>query len=203
MLTGANMGGKSVALQLAGLMLLCGASGLPAPAVRVLFPRVDFVEVLAGQEQGSRHGLSSFGSEVVAWKSLLERPGSGFVIADEPARTTSPADGAALLEGLVAAVSARGWHGWFATHFGEAGQGVAVSAWAVAGLRGAVTESELLGEGSLAALESRMDYRLVPADGAAASDALRVASALGLGDEVLSIARQFRASVESGSNRSS
>lgn len=203
MLTGANMGGKSVALQLAGLVLLCGASGLPAPAVRVLFPRVDFVEVLAGQEQGSRHGLSSFGSEVVAWKSLLEQPGSGFVIADEPARTTSPADGAALLEGLVAAVSARGWHGWFATHFGEAGQGVAVSAWAVAGLRGAVTESEMLGEGSLAALESRMDYRLVPADGSAASDALRVASALGLGDEVLSIARQFRASVESGSNRSS
>ncbi len=203
MLTGANMGGKSVALQLAGLMLLCGASGLPAPAAKVLFPRVDFVEVLAGQEQGSRHGLSSFGSEVVAWKSLLERPGSGFIIADEPARTTSPADGAALLEGLVAAVAARGWHGWFATHFADAGHGVAVSAWAVAGLRGAVTESEMLGEGSLAVLESRMDYRLVPADGSAASDALRVAAALGLGDEVLSIARQFRASVESGSNRSS
>ena len=203
MLTGANMGGKSVALQLAGLMLLCGASGLPAPARRVFFPAVDFVEVLAGQEQGSRHGLSSFGSEVVAWRSLLARPGTGFIIADEPARTTSPADGAALLEGLVAAVAARGWHGWFATHFADAGQGVAVSAWAVAGLRGAVTESEMLGEGSLAALESRMDYRLVPADGSAASDALRVAAALGLGDEVLSIARQFRASVESGSHRSS
>lgn len=203
MLTGANMGGKSVALQLAGLTLLCGASGLPAPARRVVFPRVDFVEVLAGQEQGSRHGLSSFGSEVMAWRSLLERRGLGFIIADEPARTTSPADGAALLEGLVAAVAARGWHGWFATHFGGAGEGVSVSAWAVAGLRGAVTESEMLGEGSLAALESRMDYRLVPADGSAASDALRVAAALGLGDEVLSIARQVRASVESRSRRSS
>lgn len=203
MLTGANMGGKSVALQLAGVMLLCGASGLPAPARKVVFPGVDFVEVLAGQEKGSRHGLSSFGSEVMAWRSLLERSGSGFILADEPARTTSPADGAALLEGLVAAVAARSWHGWFATHFVDAGQGVAVSAWAVAGLRGAVTESEMLGEGSLAALESRMDYRLVPADGSAASDALRVAAALGLGDEVLSIARQFRASVESGSHRSS
>ena len=73
----------------------------------------------------------------------------------------------------------------------------------MAGLRDAVTENEMLGEGSLAALESRMDYRLVPADGSAASDALRVAAALGLGDEVLSIARQFRASVESGSHRSS
>ena len=203
MLTGANMGGKSVALQLAGLMLLCGASGLPAPARRVVFPTVDFVEVLAGQEQGSRHGLSSFGSEVVAWKALLAREGRGLVLADEPARTTSPGDGAALLEGLLAAVDSRGWHGWFATHFAGVGAGVAVSSWSVAGLRGAVTGAESSGEGSLAALESRMDYRLVPADGRAASDALRVAAALGLGDEVLSIARQLRASVEGGSNRSS
>jgi len=203
MLTGANMGGKSVALQLAGLVLLCGASGLPAPARSATFMRVDFVEVLAGQEQGSRHGLSSFGSEVMAWRSLLERSGSGFVLADEPARTTSPADGAALLEGLISAVAARGWHGWFATHFGEVGQGVAASAWAVRGLREIASEEGAAPEGSLAALESLMDYRLVPADGAAASDALRVAAQLGLGEEVLSIARRVRASVESGTNRSS
>ena len=203
MLTGANMGGKSVALQLAGLVLLCGASGLPAPARSATFMRVDFVEVLAGQEQGSRHGLSSFGSEVMAWRSLLERSGSGFVLADEPARTTSPADGAALLEGLVSAVAARGWDGWFATHFGEVGQGVAASAWAVRGLREIASQEGATPEGSLAALESLMDYRLVPADGAAASDALRVAAQLGLGDEVLSIARRVRASVESGTNRSS
>lgn len=203
MLTGANMGGKSVALQLAGLVLLCGASGLPAPARSATFMRVDFVEVVAGQEQGSRHGLSSFGSEVMAWRSLLERSGSGFVLADEPARTTSPADGAALLEGLISAVATRGWHGWFATHFGEVGQGVAASAWAVRGLREIAPEEGAASEGSLAALESLMDYRLLPADGAAASDALRVAAQLGLGDEVLSIARRVRASVESGSNRSS
>jgi hypothetical protein len=203
MLTGANMGGKSVALQLAGLVLLCGASGLPAPARSATFARVDFVEVVAGQEQGSRHGLSSFGSEVMAWRALLERSGSGFVLADEPARTTSPADGAALLEGLIAAVAARGWHGWFATHFGEAGQGIAASAWAVRGLREIASEEGAASEGSLAALESRMDYRLVPADGAAASDALRVAAQLGLGEEVLGIARQVRARSESGRSRSS
>jgi DNA mismatch repair ATPase MutS len=139
----------------------------------------------------------------MAWRALLERSGSGFVLADEPARTTSPADGAALLEGLIAAVAARGWHGWFATHFGEAGQGIAASAWAVRGLREIASEEGAASEGSLAALESRMDYRLVPADGAAASDALRVAAQLGLGEEVLGIARQVRARAESGRSRSS
>jgi DNA mismatch repair protein MutS2 len=104
-LTGPNMGGKSAALQTAGLVALCAAFGLPVPAARArvaLFDQIAWVGL--GRESQIGGLLSSFAREVVDLREILARGSRRMLIlADEFARTTTPHEGKALLIALLAA----------------------------------------------------------------------------------------------------
>jgi hypothetical protein len=182
-LVGANMGGKSVALRLAALVQWCGQRGMPAPARAVTFVEADWIEVVAGELGDPRHGLSSFGGEVDTWRRLLERGGTGVVLADEPCRTTNPAEGAALADALVTCLARRPHWAMVATHFAGVGAD-AIARYRIAGLAAGLLPRDL------DALHRAMDYRIILSDAEPPHDALRIAEALGLADEVLDIARR-------------
>ena len=102
-ITGANMGGKTVSLRSTVLSLLlcqCGFFVFAKSASLPLFHRVDLILADSGPGAG---GLSSFGKEVHLLDTLLRqtRDCFFFVAMDEFARGTNPQEGAALARALV------------------------------------------------------------------------------------------------------
>jgi DNA mismatch repair protein MutS2 len=188
-LTGPNMGGKSIALRTCGFLALCVALGLPVPAKSAAiarFERIAWLGIAPETESGGL--LSSFAREVVRLREILERPPErALVLVDEFARTTTPQEGRALLIALVERLRDRGAIALIATHLAGIAQTSGAAHYAIRGLRG-VPERPADGDLSraLAALAEAMDYTLaeVTAGDPPQADALALAGLLGL-DEAL------------------
>ena len=194
-LTGPNMGGKSVALRTIGFTALCAMMGLPVPAKRASLaipPRVRWLGI--GSDDEERGGLlSSFAREVVRVRDAFTaiEPGT-LLLVDELGRTTTPHEGFALLVALMQSARSHGAHLFAATHLAGVAKAAGAQHFAVRGLRGIpvrpVTDDL---DAALAALARSMDYRIDEAatDEARSSDALALAQLLGLDPEIIALAR--------------
>ena len=185
-LTGPNMGGKSVCLRTSGLVALCAAFGLPVPAVSARVALFDEIAWLGiGSDDDELGGLlSSFAKEVVRLRDVLARGASRLcVLVDEFARTTTPHEGKALTIALIERLRARGACGLIATHLSGVARDAGARHFAVRGLRG-IPQRPPAGDlhDALAALAESMDYTIAEVTGAQAqgSDALALAALLGL-----------------------
>jgi DNA mismatch repair protein MutS2 len=118
LISGPNAGGKTVALETCGLLVLMAHAGchLPAgPGSRV--PRCEAVLAVIGDEQSLARDLSTFSSFVAQVRGILERAGPRtLVLLDELGAGTDPAEGAALGAALVEALVARGARVLATTH---------------------------------------------------------------------------------------
>jgi hypothetical protein len=184
-LTGPNMGGKSVCLRTCGFIASCAAFGLPVPAARAsigLFDEIAWLGIGGDDELGGL--LSSFAREVLRLKQILARRAPRLlVLVDEFARSTTPHEGKALVVALLEVLRERGARAMLATHFG----GVAIQAgarhFAVHGLRGIPERpptSDL--QEALTTLAASMDYTIaeVGGDEAPRGDAIALTSLLGM-----------------------
>jgi DNA mismatch repair protein MutS2 len=194
-LTGPNMGGKSVALRTCGFIAALAAFGLPVPASQArtaLFDEIAWVGIGGQEELGGL--LSSFAREVVRLKDVLARPAQrALLLIDEFARTTTPHEGKALLVGVVRGLRRRKRLAFIATHLAGIAAAAGVRHFAVRGLR-EVPKTPPGGDldAALAALAESMDYAVVEvADGAERqADAVALAQLLGLDDDVVQEAKQ-------------
>ena len=104
LITGANMGGKTVVLKtLAMCQVLC-QFGLGIPAQAATIDLKDEVIFCIGDEQSVETGLSSFAAEMKNIDRLISTARSGvklLALVDEPARTTNPTEGTALVQALL------------------------------------------------------------------------------------------------------
>ncbi len=206
-LTGPNMGGKSVCLRTCGFVALCAAFGLPVPAADASVALFDEIAWLGiGSESGVDGELgallSSFAREVVRLRDILAR-GSGRTLAliDEFARTTTPHEGKALVVSLIAELQRRGTVGLVATHLSGVAGEAGVRHFAVRGLRDvpAPRPQENLHE-TLAALADTMDYTVAevgPGD-EPPGDAIALAALLGLDESLIARARQSLKGAKAG-----
>jgi len=101
--SGANMGGKTVALKIAGLFPLMIRCGLMVPALEGtrLQP---FFRIMAdiGEEQDIRGRVSSFSGRMLKIKSILDAAGPGdLVLLDELGSATDPEEGSALAMAVI------------------------------------------------------------------------------------------------------
>jgi DNA mismatch repair protein MutS2 len=203
-LTGPNMGGKSVCLRTCGFVALCAAFGLPVPADRAecgIFDEIAWLGVGAREE---RLGglLSTFAREVVRLRDVLARGSRRLlVLADEFARTTTPPEGKALLVALLRRLRARGACALAATHLSGIASAAGARHFAVRGLRG-IPQAPAVGDlhQALAVLAASMDYTIgeVGDDDASSADALALASLLGLDAEIVADARRLLGSARDG-----
>ncbi len=192
-LTGPNMGGKSVVLRTSGFIAMCAAFGVPVPAdsaVCALFDDIAWLGVGADGETGGL--LSSFAREVVRLRELLARKRSRrFVLLDEFARTTTPAEGRALLVAVVERLRNLDAAGLAATHLAGVAAAAGVKHFAVRGLRG-IPKKPATNDlsAALATLGASMDYTIeeIEDESAKRSDAIALASLLGLDDELVASA---------------
>ncbi len=106
LLIGANMGGKTVVLKmLAQNQYLCQwGFGIPADKAQIV-PK-DEIFFISGDAQNIATGLSSFAAEMTAIDAVVrsaQEDCSRRIIAliDEPARSTNPIEGTALVEALI------------------------------------------------------------------------------------------------------
>ncbi len=109
-ITGANTGGKTVALKTVGLLHLMAACGLHVPA-QVGSRIAVFERIVAdiGDAQSIEHSLSTFASHVGNLRLMVEAAGPGaLALADEIGAGTDPDEGAALGQAVIAALLARG-----------------------------------------------------------------------------------------------
>lgn len=102
-LTGANMGGKSVTVKTIALNCQLAMTGLPVYADTASLPMLTDIDLLSEDKEDSISGLSSFGGEMLALNDIIAKhtDGCSLVLLDEFARGTNPCEGAALVRAAV------------------------------------------------------------------------------------------------------
>lgn len=118
-LSGANAGGKTVALKIFGTLTWLAASGYQVPAgpgTRLPFPR-RFACVI-GDDQSLAHNLSSFSSHAQSVAAVVAEAGEGdLVLLDELMSGTDPEEGAALAVEVLLELERRGARVVTTTHY--------------------------------------------------------------------------------------
>src|SRR6185503_6452853 len=120
LVTGPNMGGKTVAMKTVGLLALLAMAGLPVPAAAgTAVPWFDRIVCDIGDEQSIQNDVSTFLSHVRRVAEALEAATDrSLVLLDELGSGTDPVEGAALGQAVLEALLERGALVLATTHHG-------------------------------------------------------------------------------------
>lgn len=193
-ITGANMGGKTVSIKLVGQCVLLAQMGFFVPCESAQIELFDRIFISVGDDQDIDLGLSTFGSEMIKIIDVLEADcDSALVLIDELARGTNPSEGAALSIALVEHLQELSVRAVITTHFDGLTLVPDVAHYQVVGLENA----DFSGIGfsrnpDELELHRFMDYRLRRADVTKEipKEAIRISEILGLNKKVVERARQ-------------
>ena len=123
-ITGANMGGKSVALKTIALNILLIQCGFFPFAKNASAPLFDGMYIISEDLENIDRGLSSFGGEMVRFNQVVNQIESGFsfIMLDEFARGTNPDEGAAIVQSVTAYLNGKNAMTVLATHYDNVAQ---------------------------------------------------------------------------------
>ena len=174
LITGANMGGKTVVLKTLTLCQLLFQFGFGIPAASAQIAVKDEIHFCIGDEQSVEKGLSSFAAEMKNIDAVIKASRENkklLALIDEPARTTNPTEGAALVTALLQVLAGRDMNLVMTTHYDiEPGDARCLR---VKGFE-----------------NGAMDYQLVEVqDGEVPHEALNIAQSLGIDNEWITTAR--------------
>lgn len=123
LITGANMAGKTVLLKSVGTAQTMIQCGFYAPAETADTMIFDDVASSIGDEQNEMNGLSSYASEIIKISNILQRSRNErlLILIDEPARTTNPVEGKALVQAIITILEQEPSVSLITTHYGQLG----------------------------------------------------------------------------------
>ena len=121
LVSGPNMGGKTVLLKTVGLAVAMAHAALPVIAAEgSTLPPTDTIVVDLGDEQSVDQGLSTFAAHLRTLKTMAESAGPAtLLLADELGAGTDPEEGAALGRALVEHFARAGAWAVLTTHLGS------------------------------------------------------------------------------------
>ena len=175
LITGANMAGKTVMLKTLGIAQLLAQFGMYVPASSATVSLVDDVLFCIGDEQNEMNGLSSFASEIIKISDVV-RLSAGkrlLILIDEPARTTNPVEGKAIVQALADILVSRDSMSLITTHYSQLG--IHCRRLRIAGFREDLANAAISPEN----INLFMDYSLVEdSSDTVPHEALRIATLL-------------------------
>ncbi len=182
-ITGANMGGKTVSLKMVGLLMAIMQYGLFVPAEYMEGALLDFIFISAGDEQSLDSGLSTFGSEMQSMKEALYMTDmEGLVLIDELARGTNPKEGFAISKGIIKYLLKKPCISLITTHFdGLVEEGI--KHLQVKGLRN--VDYDKIGQPEI--ISEYMDYTIIEIEeeSQVPKDAINISRLIGIPEEIL------------------
>ncbi|HOF27955.1 MAG TPA: hypothetical protein PLY06_01215 [Anaerolineaceae bacterium] len=118
-LSGANMGGKSVALKTVFLALLMTQLGYFPICEALQTPLYNFFAFESSYEGDLHRGLSSFGLEAVQIRNHYRKSqtSQGLILMDEPCRGTNPSEATAIVQALCNTYGKSDSTFFIATHY--------------------------------------------------------------------------------------
>lgn len=174
LITGANMGGKTVVLKTLTLCQYLFQFGFGIPATKAKIDLKDEIYFCIGDEQSIEKGLSSFAAEMKNIDAVIKasrRGGNILALIDEPARTTNPKEGTALVSALVKVLEVENMSLVMTTHYDIE-----------------PTDSRRLKVKGFE--DGKMNYELIEVkDGEVPHEALNIAESLGIDNEWIEKAR--------------
>lgn len=120
MITGSNMGGKTVTLKTIGLFLLLSHCGFPVSAHDALLPVFSQFYFDIGDEQSIENNLSTFSAHATKLAKIVKAGDENtFVLLDEIGSGTDPQEGAALAQAVLETLMEKGVTILTSTHYSQ------------------------------------------------------------------------------------
>ncbi len=199
-ITGANMGGKSVALKTLVLNVLLVHCGFFPFAKAAHIPMFDSIHMICEDLSSVERGLSSFGGEIVQFNHVLGQLKEGYslLLLDEFARGTNPDEGAAIVQAVTEYLNRENAITVLATHYDRIAP-LGRAHYQVVGLRDldvdalAAKMNGLRDERGMALIETHMNYGLyrVEDDRDCPKDALNICRLLGMEPKIMEAVEKF------------
>lgn len=199
-LTGANMGGKSVILKTLTLNLILAQMGFYVFSDHATIPILKFIQFLSDDIQDVSKGLSSFGAEIMKLREItgcLTTYDKGFIALDEFARGTNPSEGKKFVKGLSNYMKNFDSFSIMATHY----DGVVDDStphYQVVGLKNIDFDSlkrkiDLNNQNSISLIQKHMDYSIekIHSNFEVPKDALNVAALIGIDENLKDIIKNL------------
>ncbi|MCL2565309.1 MAG: hypothetical protein FWE24_05795 [Defluviitaleaceae bacterium] len=195
LLTGANMGGKSVAVKTAVLNICLCHMGFFVFAKRAKIPIFDGIYLISEDMQSLEDGLSTFGAEIMSFNSIARQAEKEylFIALDEFARSTNPEEGAVVVRAVSRFLNTLKSISIITTHYDNIAEGN-FGQYQVAGLKNLDFENlakEIENSTSTSKgidlIAAHMDYRLIPVSGKnePPRDALNICRLLGTPHQIM------------------
>jgi DNA mismatch repair ATPase MutS len=196
LITGANMGGKTVSLRMIGQVIAMAHYGFFVPCKQATLYPLDFLFISVGDSQSIDMGLSTFGAEIVEIGQVIRRfSDRGLILIDELARGTNPKEGFAISKALIEHLQGGMSKTLITTHYDGLTQGPDLSHYQVNGLKDVDFEDirTELKEKGIGLLHEYMDYRLteVSGDKEIPKEALRISEMMGLAQTIIERAKEI------------
>ena len=193
-ITGANMGGKSVAMKTVALNVLLLQAGFLVCAKSAKMPLFHSVKMLFDDLQSIQSGLSGFGSEIVQFQKALEEVEEGYslFLLDEFARGTNPDEGAVIVQAVTRYLNKVNAISLLTTHYDKVAENAGAH-YQIIGLRDVDPEQirrelAVTGDDGIQVIARHMNYGLYRVEGRSdcPRDALNICRMLSLQPEILS-----------------
>ncbi len=197
LLSGSNMGGKTVLFKTLAFLQLLTQLGFRVPARRFTTRLFDSIRVLGNGHAGSVEGLSSFGQEIHELSTAIDTNEQRLLFVDELARTTNAKEAKAILFAVLKYVTHHAnITGFFSTHFINMPAIDGVAKYRMKGLNKQAYESHCHEQSDdinekIWLINAYMQYEVVPDDGKQSKDALSIAGLLGLQPEIINYANDY------------
>ncbi|KGJ48695.1 hypothetical protein KD33_13260 [Clostridium sp. NCR] len=203
-ISGANMGGKSVSMKTIALNLYLFQCGFFIFAKEANLCILDFIYLVSDDMQDINKGLSTFGAEIIKLKEItkLIKLRDGFIALDEFARGTNPIEGRLLLKSICEYFKQYNSISLISTHLDDINISD-VDYYQVIGLRNVNFEglkrqiNLKIGtdksSNGVKILQEYMDYRMekVSKETKVPKDAINICKLLGLDNEIINIANKL------------
>lgn len=120
-ITGANAGGKTIAMKTAGLFCMMNQCGLLIPSQEgSVLPVFKNIYAIIGDEQSIQNNLSTFSAYITQLSSFISKvTEDDLVLLDELGSGTDPVEGASLAQSITEYLLSKGIISVITSHFGE------------------------------------------------------------------------------------